>query len=66
MYSFAILEHHVIWIIEQLEPGYWQDYALKEKTAGAVAKDLDEVAKGHATEAELLSIFATSCFARPP
>jgi methylphosphotriester-DNA--protein-cysteine methyltransferase len=50
----------VIWIIEKLEPNYWGDYVSNEKTAGAVANDLDraieERAKGNATEARLREI----------
>lgn len=57
VHNFAWLEHNVVWIIEQLEPNYWGYYASKEKSAGAVATDLDraieEHAKGHASEAKL-------------
>jgi hypothetical protein len=60
VHNFAWLEYHVIWVIEQLEPNYWGDYASKTKSAGALADDFDRVikehAKGHAREAELREV----------
>jgi hypothetical protein len=54
VFNFALLEHNVIWIIERrLKPGYLSEYISQEKTAGRVAKDFAEAAKGHAEEAEL-------------
>jgi hypothetical protein len=35
VHNFAWLEHHIIWLIEELEPNYWEEYAAKAKTAGA-------------------------------
>jgi hypothetical protein len=60
VHNFAWLEYHVIWVIEELEPNYWEAYASKAKTAGALADDFDRVikehAKGHAIEAELRDV----------
>jgi hypothetical protein len=63
VHNFAWLEYNVVWIIELLEPSYWGEYVLKEKSAGTVANDLDQAindqAKGHVAEAELLDIAKT-------
>jgi len=63
VYNFAWLEHNVVWVIELLEPDYWREYVSKEKSAGTVAKDLDQAindrAKGHVAEVELLDLSKT-------
>jgi hypothetical protein len=48
VHNFAWLEFNVVWIIEELEPNYWGDYVSKEKSAGAVANDLNRAIEGHA------------------
>ena len=59
VYNFAVLEISVVWIIERFEPGYFQKYTSKKRTAGTVAQDFANViarAQGHGAAAELSDI----------
>ena len=56
VYNFAVLEMSVVWIIEWLERGYFQNYASQRKTAGIVAQDFANVIarpQGHGAAARL-------------